>query len=730
MKQKTVTTLFVSAACVAVTASAWAQINAETNAESDVNRLQALLYSDASRQDQRDIAAARLLARPDLSARTFLAGALADVGRPGVQLAVVRALSDAPTADTQFITPLMALMDASSGKPVIDAAATALTAYKTDPAVLPRLLQLARDGNDERVRVAAIRAAGTFIDLRAAGVLIDLLDPTAQPPSITTAAGDALAYMSGLDGSITDTTGWRTWWEQNQNKPEQQFRAEITQARAQRFDAATLRLGRLQDEVQRMLAEQYQRLPQEQRVDVLLRFLKSSEPTVRAAGAKISADAAAADVTPVAIKEQLRQLIGDADSNVRRNVASALALVNDADAVPLLLTQLAQEPDSGVRSAIAMALRPTQDVRAVPLLLPLLEDPASGTAQAAAQALAEPALGDKLRQNSPALADEVADRARLALTARTTAVNNTDLRNDLVQVIGAMRSKPQAAALTRLLAGPSETPRVRRSLLQAVSDLRDPQLADAVVEWAGNDDSTVRMAAVRALGQLTNSFEFERILFQRLDPAVESEQDVRDTAWRVVTDLLPKATNDQLENVGSRLRDQPARRLIVLTELRKRYRAQPEEYARRGQQIGQIHLDLGQPEEALVPLKEALEFATETQRPDMVETISESMTEAFLRARQYQTAIDFVEKQIKVNRAMEGTLPTKIKNEAERLVNVQDYAGARQLIGLALGMNPRLKDNLRDILQQLDQEVVRRTREQNQLPGNDTSTQNALAWQR
>jgi len=462
-------------------------------------------------------------------------------------------------------------------------------------------------------------------------------------------------------------------------------------------------------------------------VDVLLRYLKSPEPTVRATGAKISADAAAADVTPTAVKEQLRQLIGDADESVRRNVAGALALVNDVEAVPALLTQLAQETDSGVRGAIAMALRPTQDVRAVPLLLPLLEDPASSTASAAAQALGERALGDKLRQGNPAQADEVAERARLALTARTAPTNNTDLRNDLVQVIGAMRSKPQAAALTRLLAGPSETSRVRRALLQAVSDLRDPQLADSVVEFAGNDDPTVRLAAVRALGQLTNSFEFERVLFQRLDPGVEPEQDVRDAAWRVVTDLLPKATNDQLENVSSRLRGQPARRLAVLTELRKRYRAQPEEYARRGQQIGQIHLDLGQPEEALVPLKEALDFAVDTQRPDMVETISEGMTESFLRARQYQTGIAFIEKQIKVNRAMEGTLPTKIKDEVERLVSVQDYAGARQLIDLALKMNPRLKDNLRDILQQLDQEVLRRTREQNQLPGGDTSTLNATA---
>lgn len=717
--------LLIAAACGAVTSSLRAQ---EAIPTSDVPALRDLLTEPAARQEQRDLAAKRLLSRPGAEARQVLRDALQNIQTPGVALAVARALADNPTPDASLITPLFALVEPNSPKPLIDAAAMALSAYKDDANVLPRLLGLAREGQDEKIRIAAIRAAGTYVDKRVAQTMLNLMDRTAQPPSINDAAERALSYMTGIPAETTELDQWTTWWNQNREKPDPAFRSDVERERSRRYDQARAELDGLQAELARLLAAEYQRTAKDQRTDILLRNLRSPEPTVRAIGARIAADAAQTDVTAPAVREQLRTLIGDASPDVRRQAALALALINDADAVVPLLTQLNQETDSSVRAALASALAPIRDVRSVQPLLKLLSDPNIAAAQAAAVALSDAELGAKLVSGNPQQAEQAAAVIMDALRARTTPLSNPELRRDLVRAMAPLKSRAQAPQLIRLLASPGEAPPVLRALLAAVGELGDPQTADAIVNRMNHPDPGVRLAAVRALGKVTTSFEFQNALAERVNPQREENEEVRNATWQVLAELFKKAPADQLGVWEQRLdqQDDQVHRLLVLRVLRDRAKVagNESELSSRNQQIGEAARKAGAKtneanyfNESITAFREALAHAVANRLGPQEELISENLMESLLLGVRFEEAIEFAQAQIRKDQRFQPLLAPKIRNEVERLVRNKDYDKARRLIQLALQMNPKLQPMYADVLKAMDQRIEDLLREQNLNPG-------------
>ncbi|MGN6625312.1 MAG: HEAT repeat domain-containing protein, partial [Tepidisphaeraceae bacterium] len=699
---------------------------------SDLPKLKAQHYDPQSSAPQREQAASRLLVRPEPDARVLLGGTLLDYSNPAAQFAAARALALNPTADPSLITPLFALIDPNNPEPLISAAAQGLTAFKTDNDVLTRLLGLATNGTDERIRLAAIRASGTFVDKRVANALVALMDPSAQPPSINNAAAEAMDYMTGQKLAGNDFAAWSAWWQQNQGKADADFKADLLVARATRYDAAKSSLTAQQSEILRLASERYQKASRDDRADLLLRFMRSTEPTVRAIGCQIARQAAETDVTlPQAVKEQLRDLIGDADPAVRSEAADALALVNDADAIGPLLTQLNQETDSSVRHAIADALRPIRDIRSVEPLMKVLDDPSVRTAQAAAEALSEPELGQKLRDKNPVLADKLAAKLLDTLQNRTTAQNNIDLRNSLIQAMAALQNRTLAPTLVRMLDSPREASKVRRSLLQAVGEYHDPQMADSIGALLSDPDEPIRLEAVKALGKSANSFgDFEKRLYNRIDPAAEPSPAVQDAAWNVLTKLFEKAPKDQLASWEIRLRDKPDRLLAVLKVQRDRALSSgdADEAARRNQQIGDAAAKAAQSADAgkadalrqqsIEAYRSALSYAEESNKTAMASFVSEGLTNVLMAAHKYADAINFVQQQIKKDPAYQGDLVPLIGQEASRLVHgsPSDFDSATQLIDMALKMNPPPARQFTNNLQELRAEVQRRSKEQNLSP--------------
>lgn len=696
------------------------------DALSDIPQLRDQLYGNASRPDQRESAAARLLARQSPEARALVISSLSWWGNPAIQRAGAKALGDAPIADNQVIDPLFALLlnpPERVEKATIDAAARALTAFKSDPNVRARLIEQARRGNDFNVRLASIGALATFTDKTAAQTLIEFLDPALQP-QINSAAASGLAYMTGLDAN---TTAWPKWWEANRDKPDQQFLAELTTARAARYDRTSAALDNVKNELARMLSDQYQRAARPQRPDLLLSYLRSPAPSFRAVATRIAADAAQTDVTAPAVREQLRQLIGDADPEVRRGAASAIALINDPEALTPLLTQLGQESDTTVRAAIANALRPLRDVRAVKPLLILLKDDSAETAQAAAQALSERELGRKLRETDPLLADAAAEELRNVLSGRTTPINSPDLRSDLITAIGAMQSRKMdnTKFLLQRLNDPQESVKVKRSLLQAIGELKDDRFAELIAQFIDEkEDPSVRLAAIRALeASGANAIPFEQRLSRFADPKGpdESRPEIQQAAWKTLSASFPKATEDQLNYISSRLRgkDQVDKRIKALEELKNKARGRDDQdyVARYNQSIGETY-QLGEKYNEAIPFyKDAFDYATESRKVPMQETVAEGMMECMLRGRQYPTAIEFLQKLARSDPKWQGLLGPKIKTDVERLVKENQYDSALQLIEAALAAkNPALAATVLDTLASLKQEIERRVKEHNAKP--------------
>ena len=698
----------VSAAMAVVGSVACAQPVPTT----DVPVLRATLYDDAAKPEQREQAAQRLLARPDPAAREVLRTALSEVGRPAVQLAAARALAGTPTADPTLVTQLFALVDPGSGDAVLDAAARALSAYKADGRVLSQLIALTNAGS-ENVRVAAIRGVGTFVDKSAAAALLPLVEP-GQPPKVTAAAAAALAYLTGLDPS-TDAAGWRAWWAGNQNKPDAAFQADLVKSRAARYDVARSRVADLEDEFARLLGEQYQRASRDARSDLLLRYLRSPEPSVRAIGCRIARTAAENDVTPTAVKEQLRQLVGDASPDVRRRAAAALSLINDADAVVPILTQLNQETDSTVRAAFADALRPTLDLRAAPALLAMLDDPSIETAQAAAGSLA--GLGPQLHATHPA-ADAAAERIIAVLDARTKPVNNVELRIALLQAVASLQSPAVAPQLQQMLEKRREDDAVSRSLLTALGHYKNSRYTDTIVPWLHyKTDKDTRLAAVKALGECADNFSaVQQPLGELLGP--NESQDVRDAAWRVLVSLFRTAPPSQLTAWEGKLAGDPGRLVVVFTEQRNRALLDNDanKAADRNQQIGDAYSKIGRWDAAVEAYKAAI--ATRQAQKQPIDLLSEVMMPALLRSRQFGPAIDFIQQRLRESPSYQVPLGQILRKEVARLVEEsRDYEGAIDLIDRALKIdNPPLSERTRTDLRDRQAEVQNRDRPRNSTP--------------
>lgn len=703
--------------------------------KNDIPQLRQVLLDPTSRQDQRDTAARRLLARPGNDARQAIRDALIEVSQPGAQLAAAKALAEIPTVDPQLIDPLFALMDASNRRETIDAAAWALGSYKDNSDVLTRLLSMAKSTTlDMNVRLAAIRSLGTFVEKRVAQTLLDLMNPTAQPTAINTASQQALAYMTGLDPETTTLSDWSDWWRQNVDKSDLQFKADLVLSRANRYDTTRLQVEDLQREMIALLEDQYRKATADQRPELLSRFLRASQPAMRAAGARIIGNAVVAGefISP-AVRAQLRDLIGDSHAIVRRQVAQTLAVMNDPDAIIPLLTQLNQEPDSTVRAAIAQAIAPIRDLRSVEPLLGLLDDSRIETARAAAVALSDPDLGRQLQTTNPALADRAAQRLMQTLFNRTSPTNETDLRSDLIRAVGAMRSASQGQALARLLSSPAEAPKVRRSLLWAAGQLRLPELADPVAQCLSDPDPAVRLSAIKALGQTANSFSQHQQLTELLDPIGGEKTEIGEAAWAVLSDLFKLAPTNQLVQFSVRfkppdpppgqkineqlLREAALRRIVVLRILRDRARASGNisDLATYEQQLGDTAIEAGLYDEAIASLRNSLRIADELKDGPRQEFVSESLITALLRARQFSEAIRFYEQQTQRDRRFQKALSFRIRSEAERLFDeTKDVEAARQLVSLALASTPPLPDIQQDMLRALEQRIQNRLREQNQ----------------
>ena len=693
--------------------------------EREIAELAAVVGDEGAVQARRDDAARRLVSRiggrQGERIRVTLLEALINVQNRGGQLATARALvwldswGGGAGGDTGangaggigggFVAPLNALLGAD--RQTTEAAAQAMANFQDTPQVTGLLLRFLNGGGGtakpELSRVAVVRALAAVPEKPVAEALVKLVGNRAESDLIREAASESLSDLAGRAQGATNAAGWEKWWAEASRLTDEEFRRVSQAARSGRLTSWRYRYEQLSDELSMLLLEGHRLIPESQRAERLIRLLRSTQPAIRAAGVRIAlGDALEARAVPQAAREAIRQMVGDESPTVRLEVANALRSLNDAAALDPLLTQLRQETDAEVRAAMVSALGPIRDVRSLPALLELLDGAQGRSALAAAEALER--MGIEIRKDS-AMADVVATRLREVLSERD---GGEELRAAAMEALVPLRRR-DVLPLAQAELQPTSSTRMRRAALRLLAELRDADTGPLIAATLEDpsSDAGVRLEAVAALGAIP-TFEYAETISRRLSVGVEPDAVVRARAWAVLSELFGQANREQLADWSQRFRDDPPRRLVVLTALAAELRSPGDEgpLAVCRQQQGETLLLLGRPADAVVPLREALEiWQGKGARNQYTEVLQTRTLEALLQSRQYGEAAGFAQREIARVGDDEGLIAPKLTAEIARLADAGEIPAANLLLSEVRRMRPELGAAYQPALAKLDERL-------------------------
>jgi len=692
-------------------------MSVEQARSADLQNLATLLNDPASDIKARDEAGKRLVSRRSPESQRILLDTLDNAGNPRGQLSVAKALADVGTGDPVYVDPLFALI--GSDRQLSEAAADALSSYNSNGSVLNRLIDLSQNTRETResARAAAVRAVGAFADKRAAVVLMELLQSRTESATIHNAAGDGLADMTGLSENGRDTSIWQRWWAGQSGKSDAAFRDDLLVQRSAKVDRLRTRETQVASELESLLKEQYQAVPDASKDAVLLKWLRSGEPRVRLIAAGVVVDDFTNRPVGTQVKEQLRTMVGDSSPDVRLQVAKTVRTINDTLAFDALLLQLNQEPVGTNRAALALALSQSRDLRAVPELVKLLNDSEPLiVAEAGASALAN--LGPQLIEKDPATAKVVSTRLRAVFQQRTGGPGAERLREMVVQALVPLRDPKMLETYLRLI-NPQETETVRRFALKGIAELHEPSAIDLVVDCLKRDnDASVKREAIVTIGVIGSTDQFQ-ILYEYMQPATASDAAVREQAWQVFQSLLPQANTEQVNKWPGRFQGDPDKKVIVLKALADKLLKDKNEgeLAKIQQSIGEALMASTppQPIDAATYFKLSLDYYQKNNAPQMViETNIRQLLAAQLASKQYGDAAQFAATLIKDNPANQPTVGPMLFEEANRLLNTNDLQNAQKLITETKQMQPELEGRYKSKLLDIEKDVQQRMTTQNQ----------------
>ena len=601
----------------------------------------------------------------------------------------------------------------SPRRETVEAVAQALSRYSDNGEVLTRLIaQVQRGVANPVLRREVVRVLGAFVDKRSANALMHLLQDPNESASLKADAADALMAMTATPPSTSPD--WNLWWQLHQNQSDGEFRAGLLALRSGTLDWLRLHDAERSSEIVNLLREQYTAFKPDERANVLVRYLKSADPTVRTLGTTIATEEGRlGQAVATAVRDQLRSMISDSDADVRIGAATALAKINDPDALGQLQAQLTQEPDPEVKAALARALGVIDDAKAVPQLLGLLDDSNPRVVQAAALALNEQ-LAAQIQRDKPELASQAADALRKAfekLTPPTPA--NEDTRQALLAPMVSLKQEKLLPLLNPLLAQQRDmSPGIKRLALNAIGNIGSPLSAGAILSQLGDPDDSVRRAAVNALGTNPEAKDHAWELMSRVDPQTESNAAVRSDAWNAVSSLLPQLPVTQLQQFASKLANQPDQRLLVLKAEAAQLQDQKNlvELANVQENIGTALSDQGSYSDAAVYFGTALNSKRQQSAPPAasaeIDLLVGERMDALLRAKQYKEAIAFAN-EVDVDSRNLQLIGVKINQEVQRLRQPAqlDLDAAKQLITQTSSLKPPLADNMKEDLANIDRDI-------------------------
>ncbi len=487
---------------------------------------------------------------------------------PQARIAVALALADLPEFLAEgYIDPLMTMLGNADGE-VRQAAALALAGYP-DNGVIPRLRDMVMDDSQApALRMAAIEALGMMSKRPAVAALVEAL--TRDEAAISSAALGALERATAMSFG-GDAGRAQSWWEQARHGDLPAWQ----QGQIERLVRQSRELGRQLREMETRLVEafraEYIRTPDGERGPLLDAYLKDNATLVRLLGLELvqrqlgegrplPAEAAGR------IQAQLRVLLNDAEPAVRLAAVQTVARLRDPEDAARFCARLALERSADVRRALVNGLGYIGDATVVDTLMGIVRTD-EGTCRTEAVA----ALGRlaERRVLAPEQRNAVAQELLTAFKGTTPA--ETVLRERalwaMIMVGDARFGGAYLAALSE-----DEAPLVRQTAVRGIAALEDSANNDTLVRLTRDADGAVRRTAVQALAERAGTDEHVAALWERLAAAQESDQTIRQLAWRGAVRVLSGRSVAEVEQwlnrlpAGDDLREERTRELLGALE--------------------------------------------------------------------------------------------------------------------------------------------------------------------
>jgi HEAT repeat protein len=690
------------------------------------------LVDPAIDQEIRDGAARRLISIGSAEARSAISFALKDPGNVGGRLAAARAVAEDLPPDPQFIDALFVLLDPGQRREILDAAVVALGNYKSSADVNARLIILTGAGSPDVVRIAAIRALSHHFEKNGAKRLVELTEDA--NPQVAFTAVEALQTLSSIQ--FNSAGDWSNWWRTHADQPADQFRSEMSAARVSALEQSMRQRDDAILELRRSIEAAIAGAGNGELSDVLNRYLTSPRESVRIVAVGQAYQLATTGDLPANSRAVVRTMLSDPNREIRLQSARIISRVNDVAAFDPIVQQIAIESDPAIRAELAGALGVIGNVDAVPLLKAQLEDNSASTVQAAANALAK--LGPVLVEKDPRSARELSERLRALLDELPNMPVNSRQREALIAALVPLKQKSMTSMFAQMLtADPREPERIRRLAAAGLGAIGDPNSTEFLVDVMNDTIAStpaVRLEALNAVGRVADSFSlYAPALYTRMDPKFESDADIRTAAWDVITRLFSTASRDQLAGWPDKalIKGDARKELQIFQSLAAKAEAakDQDEFIQRLEQIGDSYMALGeasvQPErdenftQATANFQKALDLTRASSGPSgQTERLIESTLKSMLRGRRYNQAAGFASGILSepTNQQYQVVVGPAFRLEAERLFRQGGQGDdALALIREALQISPSLASTYVEQLRQLQQDIETGRQQKNQL---------------
>jgi HEAT repeat protein len=542
---------FQAAVCaVAQEASQPATLPAPTTLAAPTNHerlgdLIALIEGQNTPEGRRTITRELLLQRwPETTLR--LVSLLSGANAPA-KIAVASVLADLPQfLDPAYVEPLLDMLkDADAA--VRQAAAGALAAYPNN-GVRARLRQLADDRAQPRpARLAAISALGMMTDREAIeGLVADLDDPD---PVVAQAALAAMSQATAMDFN-DDIQAARTWWGESSTLSREAWQQLQIDRLVRKDREMHRRLEAVEARLSKVLEAGFLRSPEAERLALLTSYLADPASSIRLLGLHLAqVHLAEGRSLPTELQDRIRDLLDSTEPREQAAAVQTVASLREPRDAERFLKMLETVHNREVRLALLNGLGYIGTGAATEVLLRALDEPDEACA---AEAVA--ALG-RLAERG-VLEPETRERVATALLRafEKTQPAQAGPRERVLWAMGNVADVRFGPAFVSALDRRESVP-VRLAAVRGIASLKNPQLADALADAVSDPDAGVRKAAIETLATLGSAASDKQVqaLWERVLSTSETDETIRQAAWRSLLELLSKGSSEELERCIARL---------------------------------------------------------------------------------------------------------------------------------------------------------------------------------